>query len=492
MSRATAPTVIERAAQADALIARYADLIADPSQLRETLLQPLPVVLWANPLRLDRQSLRMLLLEDGFAAEPLPWHPLALRLPPGSRPGRHWTFLAGLNRIQEEVSMVPVSLLDPQPGERILDLCAAPGSKTAQIAVAMDDTGTLVANDSKRGRVAGLRQMIKRLGLVNCSVTVRDGQGMDSRAGTFDRILVDAPCSCEGTFRKITRPEMVTDEVRRRAALVQRRLLRRAVALTRPGGRIVYSTCTFAPEENEAVVDAILREHGDNLHLRPAALPGLVASPGIRHWLGRRFPPEMHHCARIWPHQQDTGGFFVAVLEKAAGPRSEDGACFNHAEEPRDWLRPLTDRFAIPVSAFDGVRLIRRGNRHVHALTPDHQAPSAPAPEMLGLPLIRRKSLPLKPTSSAVLRWGMQAQQNWLELDADQRDSFLRRQTVVVRTGQLARCTGPGYAVARHRDHVLGLGQLVYDRESPTVRLLSLVPKAWARDAGESAENLAD
>ncbi len=485
MLRPSSPSPAQRAALATALVARYAEIVDAPQALQASLVKPLPMTLWANPLRINRDELQTLLSADGLQGKAVPWHPDALRLPADSRPGLHWTFLTGLSRIQEEVSMLPVMLLQPQPGERVLDLCAAPGSKTAQMAVAMADSGTLVANDSKRGRIAALRQMIKRLGLVSCSVTVRDGQGVDRRAGLFDRVLVDAPCSCEGTFRKVRVPEALTMELRRRSAAIQMRLLRRAVALTRPGGRLVYSTCTFAPEENEAVVDAMLRAHPDTLRLRQVHVPGLQAAPGISRWQDQSFLPEISRCLRIWPHQQDTGGFFVAVLDRIDGTDTPDQTTpFSPPMESSDWLRPLTERFGIPKSAFDGVTLIRRGNRHVHALSDGHLAPYAPAPEMLGLPVIRRKSLPLKPTTSAVLRWGRHATRNRIDLDAPQRDAFLRRHTCLVTAEQRTDCTGPGYVIVRFAGYVIGLGQLIFDRESPQVRLLSLVPKAWALDAG--------
>ncbi|MCK8516452.1 RsmB/NOP family class I SAM-dependent RNA methyltransferase [Methylonatrum kenyense] len=485
MQRNRPPTPAQRRALAVALVEHYAAIVDAPEALLDSLLKPLPATLWADPRRISRDALQTILAGDGLRSRPIAWHPHALRLPAGSRPGLHWTFLAGLSRIQEEVSMLPVVLLDPQPGERVLDLCAAPGNKTAQIAIAMQDTGTVVANDSKRGRIAALRQMIKRLGLTSCSVTVRDGQGMDRRAGTFDRVLVDAPCSCEGTFRKVRVPEPVDDELRLRSAAVQLRLLHRAVALTRPGGRIVYSTCTFAPEENEAVVDAILRQHPEVLQLRHVEVPGLRTAPGIAAWQGQSFLPEIQHCLRVWPHQQDTGGFFVAVFDRLDGAgMPADETAFLPAAETNDWLAPLTERFGIPSAAFADVRLIRRGNRHVHALSAGHQAPRAPAPEMLGLPLIRRKSLPLKPTTSAVLRWGRHATRNRLDLSAAQRDAFLRRDDCLVSPDQRLDCTGPGYVIVRFAGYTIGLGQLIFDRDSPTVRLISLVPKAWARDTG--------
>ncbi len=461
---------------------RYRDIIDAPQRMQETLLRPLPVTLWTNTLRLRRAELMALLHEDGLRASPVGWNAGGLKLPADARPGRHWGFLAGLFRIQEEVSMLPVQLLDPQPGERILDLCAAPGNKTAQIALAMQNTGTVVANDAKRGRIAAIRQTVKRLGLINCTVTVRDGQGIDRRAGTFDRVLVDAPCTCEGTFRKVRVPRIVDADTRNRAVRLQTNLLRRAIRLTRTGGRIVYSTCTFAPEENEGVVDAMLREQGRRLRLLPARVPGFDAAPGVTMWMGRSYDPRVRDCLRVWPHREDTGGFFVAVLEKVGGEVVERVPAFSASEESRNWLTPFIERLGMPDEVFRGVRLVRRGNQHIHAVPDDHVAPRAPAPELLGLPVVRRRSLPLKPTTASIVLWGHHASRNVVTLRADQAMAYLLRQACELEQSQLTACTGPGYAVVRLRNRVIGLGQLVYSPVGAGVKLLSLVPKTWVRD----------
>jgi len=474
---------VSRTDHAHRAFGRYADIIPDWNAFEAALQRPLPVTLWTNSLRLQREQLQPLLAGAGLAAEPMHWNRLGLRLAPQARPGLHWGFFAGLYRIQEEVSMLPVGLLDPQPGERVLDLCAAPGNKTVQIALAMANTGTVVANDSKRGRIAAIRQSVKCLGLMNVAVTVRDGQGFDARAGAFDRVLVDAPCTCEGTFRKVGRPQVVEALQRERAAALQIRLLRSAVALTRTGGRIVYSTCTFSPEENEAVVDTLLRESEGALKLLPARVAGFQASPGLGRWQGREFHPDMPHCLRIWPHQQDTGGFFVAVLEKQSGPVPDpDSPLFAPPDEDRRWLQPFTERLGMPEEVFRHIRPVKRGNRHVHFLPPGHAFPQAPAPDLLGLPAVRRNSLPLKPTTAAILLLGRHATRNTVDLSANQSADYLRRADTGLVQDQLVNCTGPGYAVVRHQGMVLGLGQLIYHREDPGVHLKSLLPKAWVQD----------
>lgn len=486
MTAAEHPVAPDRETLARELCARYRNIVDDPEALIQSLLRPLPITVWANPRRLSRDALIDLLRADGIAAEPMAWSTHGVRLDPDARPGRHWGFMAGLFQVQEEVSMLPVALLDPQPGERVLDLCAAPGNKTAQIAMAMGNRGTVMANDLRKGRLAAMRQTVKRLGLMNVVITAQDGQSIGARAGAFDRVLVDAPCSCEGTFRKVRVPTINTATFRARQAAVQVRLMERAMRLTRPGGRLVYSTCTLAPEENEAVIDTLLDRYPGELRVVPVQVPGLRGSEGITHWDGRQYDPAVAGTLRLWPHHNDTGGFFVAVLERSADAAEvAEPNWFTPPQEPSDSLDPLTARFGIPHSAFEGVVPVKRGNKHLHLAPADHRYPEAPAPEMLGLPAVRRRSLPVKPTTAAAMLFGPHATRNVVSLDAAQAQQYLERQPIHgVGPGQLADCDSPGYVILRYQGYTLGLGQLIFSRETGEAHIVSLLPKAWSRDAG--------
>lgn len=304
------------------IFAPYREIVDDWPAFAEALARPLPTCLWTNTLRTAPDVVAGWLEREGLEAEPLAWYPGAFRVDAGAKPGRSVAYAAGLYHVQEEVSLLPALLLDPQPGERVLDLCAAPGGKTCQMAVYMGDRGTLVANDRNRFRVGVMLRHLERLG-VTCSVALQeDGANLGgARLGLFDRVLADVPCSCEGTVRK--NPEIW----QRRAELApdalegaQVALLRKAVQLCRPGGRVVYSTCTFNPKECEGVVDKVLDETGPGvLEMLPARVEGLRSAPGLETWRGKRFSAEMGSALRIWPHHNDTGGFFVAVLQKKRG-----------------------------------------------------------------------------------------------------------------------------------------------------------------------------
>jgi 16S rRNA C967 or C1407 C5-methylase (RsmB/RsmF family) len=185
----------------------------------------------------------------------------------------------------------------------------------------MDDRGTLVANDNDLGRLSGLRFNAERLGVTNALVTNRDARNFSMKPfpfDEFDRVLVDAPCSCEGTIRK--NPDALDDWSEgyiSSVAGIQKGILRRAVQATREGGVVVYSTCTFAPEENEAVLDHVLTEE-DCRVVDPDLPEELDHAPGVTEWDGATFDPSVERAARIYPHRNDTGGFFVAKLEVGA------------------------------------------------------------------------------------------------------------------------------------------------------------------------------
>jgi NOL1/NOP2/sun family putative RNA methylase len=263
---------------------------------------------------------------EGVAAEPLDWHPGLLRLDT-DRPGATWPYVHGWIHGQEAVSALPPLVLDPRPGDRVWDACAAPGSKTTQLAALMDDRGTLVGNDSNLGRLSALRHNAERLGVSNLVVTNQDARNFSLKPlgpafDAFDRALVDAPCSCEGTVRK--NPDVTEEWSRSHVESlvgIQKGILRRAVQATRPGGVVVYATCTFAPEENEAVLDYVL--DAEPCRVVDVDLP-LRTHPGVTEWDGERFDESVARAHRVYPHDNDTGGFFCAKLA-VGGAADDDG-----------------------------------------------------------------------------------------------------------------------------------------------------------------------
>ena len=466
---------------------RYRPLIDDWDAFVQALSRPLPTCIWAHSQRISPQDLRRILEEEGFALTPIPWYPGAFRVEQGEGLGRTWAYKVGLFHIQEEVSLLPVAVLAPRPGERVLDMAAAPGNKTVQMALRMNNRGTVVANDMDIGRMRALRHVLERMGAINVSTTIYNGSNLPSAMGAFDRVLVDAPCSCEGTSRK--NPEVlglcglsVSLEHQR----LQIAMLRKAVLLTRPGGRILYSTCTYAPEENEVVVDAVLREFGERVRLLPARVPRFSATPGLRQWAGHEFHPDMPLSLRVWPHHHDTGGFFVALLEKRTEgwkrvpprpPTLKDLAAYT-VVDPRPWLGYLEERFGIPEERFAEFYLIQRSRKTLHLVNKDHRPPLRPSPDAIGMAFLHVTARPPKLTTAAALVFGRWATRHVVPLDPDQRDAYLARQTVTLRREQTERCTRGGFVIVTYRDHPLGMG--LYRPGNPP-RLESLFPKGWMR-----------
>lgn len=303
---------------------RYRPLVDDWDAFCEALSRPLPQCVWGNSARITPDALLEWLERCGLGeALPLSWCEGAWRIPASPRRdlGTLLPFLAGLYHIQEEASLLPGHWLAPQPHERVLDTCAAPGGKSAQLAIQMRNTGSVIANDRDAGRLRALRSIIDRLGLVNVSMTRFDAANMPREVGLFDRILVDVPCSCEGTSRKNV---SVLEHVKRfdhdAHSRLQEAILTRALEQLRPGGLLAYSTCTYAPEENERVVSRSLARFGEGRAQVEAlpALRGFYVSPGLTEFGGERFGEAMARCGRVWPHHNDTGGFFVALIRRSS------------------------------------------------------------------------------------------------------------------------------------------------------------------------------
>ncbi|MBI4021391.1 MAG: RsmB/NOP family class I SAM-dependent RNA methyltransferase [Candidatus Aenigmarchaeota archaeon] len=289
---------------------RYGPLVDDPGALFSSLATPVPKAFRVNTLKATPAEVADRFQGYGLALRPVEWSPEAFVSVPEA--GRTLDHFLGAIYLQELVSMLPPLVAGVSPRTRtVIDACAAPGSKTTQCAALMANQGLLVANDVDYRRIRALKFNLEKTGAINTIITNKDVRHFPGLPA--DVVLVDAPCSAEGTFRKS--PEALatwsTQGIARHANL-QRQLILKGFDLLAPGGTLVYSTCTFAPEENEAVIDYLLRN-------RPAALesirlPGFRFSPPVREWNGRAFDPQVRRAARVWPHENDTGGFFLAKI----------------------------------------------------------------------------------------------------------------------------------------------------------------------------------
>jgi len=217
--------------------------------------------------------------------------------------------------VQEAASMIPAVVLEPQPDEVVLDMCASPGSKATQIAAMMQNTGLLIANDVTGDRIKPLGINLQRSGVRNSIITLMGGVAFRNSGIKFDRILVDAPCSGTGTIRrnletlKIWNPVMI-----KRLAGTQKQLIETAFGVLKEGCAMVYSTCSLEPEEDEGVIDFLL-EKFENAKLEKIEMD-IKRSPPVHEFEKKRYNDEVKKCLRIWPQDNDTEGFFVARIRK--------------------------------------------------------------------------------------------------------------------------------------------------------------------------------
>jgi 16S rRNA (cytosine1407-C5)-methyltransferase len=218
----------------------------------------------------------------------------------------------GLLYAQGLESMLPVIVLDPRPDQRVLDLCAAPGSKTSQIAMHMNNQGLLKANEPVRQRLYRLKSVLGLMG-AQAQISSVDGRRLKEHNGLFDRILVDAPCSCEGRFIFNEPKSFAYWSVRKIKEMShkQKGLLLNASRLLASGGIMVYATCTFAPEENEEVLDWFLRKTEGRFELVPIQIDGIKTYPCLAQWHGRSYDPRIKDALRVLPDER-MEGFFIA------------------------------------------------------------------------------------------------------------------------------------------------------------------------------------
>ena len=288
-----------------------------------------PLVIRTNTLKTRRRDLAQVLINRGINLDPLgEWSRLGLKIydtpvPIGATP----EYLAGHYMLQSASSMLPVMALNPQPNERILDMCAAPGGKTTHIAQLMKNTGVLVANDLKKERLIATVANLHRLGVTNTIVTNYHGCKFPKVMGGFDRVLLDAPCTGLGVISRDPSVKMnrtVKDMIQN--AFVQKLLILAAIdsidANSKSGGVLVYSTCSVSVYENEAVVNYALRKR----HVKLVDTGLTFGTPGFTSYRQFKYHPSMSLTRRYYPHVHNMDGFFVAKLVKLSNeiPKTED------------------------------------------------------------------------------------------------------------------------------------------------------------------------
>lgn len=365
-----------------------------------------------------------------FVESSVPWAQGGWYLAPGARPGSSVAHHSGAFYVQEASAMMPASALAVRPGERVLDLCAAPGGKSTQLAAALAGAGVLVANEPDLKRARMLYGNIERMGVPNAVVTNELPERLSARwSEFFDAVLVDAPCSGEGMFRREpdARGEWTVGApagcARRQAAI-----LREAARMVAPGGRLVYSTCTFNEIENEGVARAFLREHPEFMP-REYSLPGLGASEG--------------GMLRVWPHRARGDGQFAALFVKAGASARTDGFSGPDTASRAAEARYLSEYPPLPAGSMPALR----GDvlYAVPRLSPPANGRKVISP---GLALVRVFPNRLEPMHALAMA---DARLPVLPLDEGAARAYLR--------GEAVPCSGAGWIVATFSDMPLGWGK---------------------------------
>lgn len=357
----------------------YREFIDDWDAFAEAVSRPEPTTFRVNRLRTDVASVREALESEGFVLEQVEAQPWFLRVLDGPRSVSdtfaHW---AGLIYIQQAATGIAADLLGARPGERILDLCAAPGGKTLHVAETMEGRGTVVASEVNEGRIRALLGNVYRLGTPNVVVISGDARELPTEA-TFDRVLVDVPCSAQGTARKKagklpSRSRGYMSKIVR----AQEKLLRRAIQVTRPGGTILYVTCTFGPDENESVVSRVLSDTDVDVDpMRPA----VRHAPGVTRWGQETYDARLAGAVRIYPHHLDSGGLFLCRLKKGGAEEPLKGwspvprlyGPFEAEADPDQIVeaarRVLSEHYGVDLDCLAGMSWMQRGsNLWLHGL----------------------------------------------------------------------------------------------------------------------------
>jgi 16S rRNA (cytosine1407-C5)-methyltransferase len=289
------------------------------ARLLQAIQRPLPPALRVNTLKISVDEARSRWpAQYGWEIQAIPFCDSGWQINNFQQSlGKTLEHKMGYYYVQDAASMLPVELFQPQPPPAlVLDMAASPGGKTTHLVCKLQDRGLLIANDSRAGRLAALRLNLERWGAASTVVANYPGQRFgDWFPGTFDQVLLDAPCSGEG-LRTAERRKSQPVPARRRAALQRQqiRLLTSAFQAAKPGGQIVYSTCSLHPDENEAVLDALLNAYPEQAAIE--SVERLASAPALVLYQGREFHPDVRRALRLWPHVYDTAGFFAALLRK--------------------------------------------------------------------------------------------------------------------------------------------------------------------------------
>lgn len=423
--------------------AAFTDLAA----LRAASDRPLRKCIRVNGLKTTVEKFKAHASEKNWKIAEVPWcqegffvdredHSVAL--------GKDLLHLLGHFYMQEASSQLPAALLDARPGEVILDMSAAPGSKSTQIADAMQGRGVLVCNDIQEKRLWTLKSSLHRCGVTNYIMTKKVGQWFGKHmTERFDRVLCDAPCTAQGTVRKDSDAlEYCSADNIGKMAKVQKELLEAAIHATKIGGRIVYSTCTLTPEENEGVVAWVMEKFAGKLEVvDPRDMPTEVLDKKLctkmiddSLLVQKHYPLQTTHYSllRLWPHTADTEGFFCAVLKKTAPTRNKEFfEAMRFQEDPipaarQKALGAITEDLYGDTFLREGERLFQRADQLLLSTQEVEKFKLTVQDYALGIPFARRLDIDrIRIAQETVSLRGESATKNTIELTQPELNSLL-------------------------------------------------------------------
>lgn len=299
------------------MIERYFQFLGEDQtkQLLEANENPLTPSIRVNTIKIKTETLKNRLENKGFKLEPLDWIPYGFKI--NNAPfnlGSTHEYLQGYYYLQSIAPMLPVHILDPNPNDIVIDMCAAPGGKATQLAQKMNNKGNLILIERNKNRIPALEFNLRRMGVFNSIVINDDAVNLSKMNIKADKILLDAPCTGEGLIRqdpsrKRTKKKRDIDKL----SVIQKELLKSGLNSLNPGGHLLYSTCSIAPEENEIVLDDVLKNKSDFSIIK---IPSNYGVDGITEVYNKKLREDIKHSQRLYPHLHDTIGFFVSLIEK--------------------------------------------------------------------------------------------------------------------------------------------------------------------------------